>query len=242
LYFTTGLIAVGLFALLAAGGYLAAPNIFDWDAYDWPTGYLSQTYPGVGLPATDFMYTFSGDTQHLQLFHSPDINQIITGGLSPSEDSLFIAADFITNTEEIQLTISLPMDIYNVSFTVMDIDAPNGPNGIDKLRITGIDSLGVTRLPILTPADPSCVNISSNVISGLCFVNNNTNNGNVAVEFSSGVKMIYIVFGDAGLVQDLQSHGFALHDITFYTEAPPPTATPTPIPDYFLYLPTIVKN
>jgi hypothetical protein len=67
---------------------LSPPGIFDWEL-KLALGSLAQTYTGIGSPLTDFI-TFSGDTNRFDS-NSPGTNQIITGGITPPQDALFIA-------------------------------------------------------------------------------------------------------------------------------------------------------
>jgi hypothetical protein len=206
----------------------AAPSIFDWDAHAWTLGALSQMYSGVGDPATNFNFTFSGDTNRFET-GSPVTNQIVTGGLSPAENSLFIAVDYSNPAQVITLTVDLSTDVSNVSFLVFDVDAPvDLISGIDKITVSGSDSLNSVVIPTLTATNPSCVSVTGNVATGTCNATNTTSDGNVTVSFGSPVDKIILEIQEGSVSSDPVSHGIGLHDINFDPAAPTPTDTSTP--------------
>ncbi len=228
--FLISIFAGGLLFILAAGRNFIVPSVFDWDTHNWPTGSLSQTYTDIGVPGTDFTYTFTGDTDRLEDYHSPETNQIAIGGLDPAEDTLFVAVDFENLSEMVTLTIDFSIESAGVSFVMMDIDSPNEGVGIDRVQISGFDLQNFFVSPVLIATDPACINILGNLITGLCLVDNDLDNGNVMVSFNSGVKKIVIHYLDGSLAGNPLGHGTGLHDLSFDPVGPPPTATPSPTP------------
>ena len=216
---------VVLFLLVQAFPINAAPSIFDWDLNPWPTGNKIMSYPGIGSPPTDFTFTFTGDTSQFNL-SSPWTNQIITGGIIPAQNSLFVAVDFTSSSQSITLTVDLTLEANNVSFLIFDVDQPVA-DGVDKIVVSGVDVLGAVVLPTLTATDPSCVTVVGNVATGLCLVDNTKNQGNVSVSFNTGIKKIVIEFLEGFNAPDPGAHGVAIFDINFDPKLPPPTNTPT---------------
>jgi hypothetical protein len=167
------------------------------------------------------LYRFSSPSQEIQVNSNPTrraTNQIITGGISPAQNSLFFAADFSSNSQSITLTVNLSLVANNVSFLVMDVDHPV-PDGADKIVVTGSDVLGAIVLPTLTATNPTCVDVVGNVATGLCIVDNTLDNGNVSVSFNSGIDKIIIEFREGSSLSDPGGHGVAISDISF---DPPP--------------------
>ncbi|HJS28493.1 MAG TPA: hypothetical protein VJ768_02655, partial [Anaerolineales bacterium] len=163
-----GALLAGLFLALPAGPILAAPSTFDWDAHDWPSESLSETYSGIGSPATDLTFTFSGDTNRFTN-NSPDTNQTLTGGLSPAQDTLFSSFNFSSASQSITLTIDLSLPASGVSLVVFDIDRDTpASSGTEHVTISALDSQGSPVLPALTAADPACVSFTGNTANGLC--------------------------------------------------------------------------
>jgi hypothetical protein len=236
----------GVFVFISTGRNLAAPSVFDWDvpSNSWPAGSLMEIYPGIGSPATVFTFTFSGDTDLIENNRPQTQKDHVDGGIDPPEFSLFFSAGFNSNTQSITLTIELSAKSTGVSFLLLDVDSPiPGGLGIDQVAVSGLSPLGTVIFPILTAADPSCVSIVANVATGLCDVDNHTDNGNVLVTFIPEVKKIFIVFGEASPGSPLEAHGIALHDIHFDPEAPTPTPSPTgPTPTPVTPTPTPSEN
>ncbi|HJS29262.1 MAG TPA: hypothetical protein VJ768_06550 [Anaerolineales bacterium] len=214
---------------LITGRISAAPSVFDWDANSWPLGSLSEIYTGIGQPASVLTFTFSGDTDQFELFHSPQTNKVVTGGLNPHEDSLFISADFSAVTQSITLTLDLSIDSANVGFEIFDVDAPNVPEiGRDKVSVSGEDLLGGVVIPTLTALNPTCVDVSGNTATGLIPSDNSSDCGNVSVQFDENIQRVIVVFGDGEASGDPLGHGVGIHDIRFDPGGPtPPTETPT---------------
>jgi hypothetical protein len=266
------LVAGGAILLLTAQPSRADPSLFDWDVNNWPRGSLMEVYPGIGVPATVFTITFSGNTELIE-DGLPESTPNLTGGITPPEDSLFFSALFTSFTETITITFELSNVAFNTLFQVFDVDDPNSGNGVDRVAISAVDFQGQTVMPTLTAFNPACVEIIGNVATGECFVASDSPNGNVTVEFPGGIAEFTIAYTDAQLGANPDAHGIAVYDIYFEPGfpvptptitltpifSPTPTATQTPMPhptetltptptltpgplDEELYLPSILKQ
>lgn len=218
---------VGIFAfvylsLSLAIPVLSAPSTFDWDTITWSAGNTVQTFTGIGSPGTDFTFSSSGDTSQF-VNSSPEINQTVTGGTT--ENTLFIAVDFLNTSQSITLTTDIsPTSVTNVSFTIMDLDRantiPDPPNefdNVDEIEVLGYDYLGNPVFPTLEAANPACVSIVGNVATATCTdVDNTISDGNVTVTFTSAIRQVTINYREgAGAQADPTNHGIAIHDIDF---------------------------
>ena len=225
----TSLLLATIFLLSTSRQNLAAPSIFDWESNPWPLGSLSQNYSNIGNPATEFSFTFTGDTSRMAST-SPETNHSINGGLSPPQNSLFIAARFLSNTESITLTLDLSLPAGYVSFQLFDIDG-NGASVIDRVAIHGSDSQGQPVTPVLIANNPACVSVSGGVATGLCSVNDNQSDGNITANLGAGIKQIVLNFSNASASPAVVLQNMALHDINFDPMLPTPTSTAS-LPTY----------
>ncbi|MEL7488072.1 MAG: DUF11 domain-containing protein, partial [Pseudomonadota bacterium] len=148
-------------ALSCGGGALT----HDWDANAWPGGALSQSYTSGGEPLT---FQFSGDTaRFLPTFAGagiPVTSNVLTGGISPAEDSLLYVANYANTSEAITLDISIGaagVGVSELQFSIFDVDvnaAGAGAGFVDGLQISGSLN-GSFVAPVLT-------NGASNTVSG----------------------------------------------------------------------------
>lgn len=217
----TGVFTIVFLLLSLVIPVFSAPSVFDWDTISWSSSATSQTFTGIGSPATDFAFSASGDISQFTA-SSPEINQNITGGTS--ENTLFISVDFLNTTQSITFTTDIsPTSATGVSFIIMDIDRADdvivGPpyTNVEEVEVLGYDFLGNSVLPTLTATNPACVDIVDNVATGTCTDGNNgLDDGNVTVTFNSAIKQVTINFREGPDVQaDPTDHGIGIHDISF---------------------------
>jgi uncharacterized repeat protein (TIGR01451 family) len=190
-------------------------TVHDWDGVSWAAGTTSGSYAltaigtmnvGIGISGGSFLNnaTYGGQ--------SPTRQNVVTGGFSPAQFSIFEIADFTSQAGAITSTITLPTAVPGVQFRVFDIDYAAGQFA-DRLTVTG----GFNGAPVT----PTLTNGASNYVIGNSAYGDatsadNSANGNVVVTFSAPVDTITITYGSHGLAPaDPGQQGAAIHDITF---------------------------
>jgi len=187
---------VALALALVAGAGSARALVLDWDSAAWTPGSLNNSYDLNGDGINDI--TVAITSQNPGIFRNdptsgtmtPAINQTLTGGLSPVQNSLIIAADLHTNSN---LTVHLSFTgtqpgASNVSFSIFDIDLTADRDIIES--IYGIAPDGSLVAATVT-------NLGANVTtSGTGFSQrfsstvstpNNSSDGNITISFGSTV-------------------------------------------------------
>ncbi|MBT8132059.1 MAG: hypothetical protein KJO35_07310, partial [Gammaproteobacteria bacterium] len=144
--------------LLATTTAQATPEVLDWDSLTWTpegNGNLSETFTTGG---GDITVTFGGNTADLDQdggVISPAINSQNTGGLVPVENGLYVATDYVDNSNPmVSITIDFtgyPGGVGNFSFSVFDMDS--GGSFIDEMSVTAMTATG--------PINPTLVNTST---------------------------------------------------------------------------------
>jgi hypothetical protein len=214
--------------LVFLAGWVATAHavILNWDVVAWTPGSLSNSYDVTGDGVNDI--TVAAVAQNNGVWTNdptsgtlaPTINQTMTGGLSPVESSLLLAANLHTQSN---VTINLSFTgtqpgATNVSFTIFDIDVTTNSDIIDS--IYGVAPDGTHIAPTITNIG-SAVDWTgtglNQVLSGNVASPNNgagSSNGNATISFGS--TLIYDVFftfsntAGAPRFQDI-----ALGDISF---------------------------
>lgn len=218
-------IVFGLFLVFIVPVY-ASVSVFNWGVNSWanPPVTLVQAYPGIGSPATDFNFTFSGDTGEFLPVVSPQTNTTVTGGTSGP--TLFIGANYTSLTQAITLTIDLTTThAISVSFTLMDIDWGSEGNLVlyDEVVVTGSGTSIGAVTPILTATNPSVVTVAGNVATAAgTAVENHMPDGNVFVDFGSQpINQIVIVYRPGpGSSSNPDGGGIGLYNISFTPAMP----------------------
>lgn len=195
---------------------LICPNgntIFDWDTVSWPPGSISGTYAVANLGSISFAITnegtwlsdpFSGDQTPVR---QNDVNGGFTG-----QHSLFQLTDMANQSQEAITTITLPVAVDGVQFTIFDVD--HNPGGFaDQIIVSGSYN-GNPVIPTLTNGIANYV--IGNGAYGDAGSGDSQPNGNVVVTFSSPVDTITIVYSNHNLAPaDPAQQAIALHDMTF---------------------------
>lgn len=198
-------IAASSLALAIAGWTAPAQAlILDWDSVAWTAGSLNNSYDLNGDASNDITVTLT--TQNANVWTNdptsgdmtPAVNQTMTGGLSPVQNSLMLAANLHTNSNvTLQLSFTggpggLP-GANNVSFTIFDIDVTTNSDIIDS--IYGVAPDGTHIAATITNVG-SAVTLSgtglSQTLTGDAASPNNSSNGNATISFGS--TLIYDVF------------------------------------------------
>lgn len=188
--------------------------MLEWNTRSWAAGSLSNSYSLANIGTVNFAITSNGTWVCDSAFGgmSPSLGSENNGGYAGSRPSLNQYLDFATVNQTATTTITLPVAVPGVQFTVFDIDyAAN--DFADKLTVTGSNG-GNTVLPTLT-------NGTSNYVIGNTAIGNSgsagtSGAGNVVVTFAQPVDTITIVYGNANTApSDPDGQAISIYDITF---------------------------
>jgi len=190
-------------------------TVHDWDGVSWAAGTTSGNYALTAIGTMNVGIAISGGSFLNNATYggqSPTRQNVVTGGFSPAQFSIFEIADFTSQAGAITSTITLPTAVPGAQFRVFDIDYAAGQFA-DRLTVTGSFN-GASVMPTLTNG------ISNYVIGNSAYGDvtsaDNSANGNVVVTFSAPVDTITITYGSHGLAPaDPGQQGAAIHDITF---------------------------
>jgi len=217
------ILAVLFLALLGGSARPAQALVLDWDAVVWNDGSLINSYDVGGTAQNDITISITSQQANIWALdptsgsQAPVVNQTMTGGLSPVEDSLMLAANLKTQSDAtIQLSFfgTYP-GANNVSFTLFDIDVTTNSDIISSIYGVALDGTHIAA---------TITNVGSGVRltgSGLGYVlegntasANNTSNGNATLSFGSTIITdVFFTFSNTAGAPRYQDIGIS--DITF---------------------------
>ena len=220
---------IGAIALFAT--FLGAPAralVLDWDTATWAPGDLTNSYDLNGDAVNDI--TIQATSQQANIWatdptsgsQAPVNNQTLTGGLSPVQNSLMVAADLKTHSDatiHISFTggngaLNTP-GASNVSFTIFDIDITTNADIISN--IYGVTSNGTHVAATITNVGSAATLSGSGLtyqLDGNAAAANNTSNGNATISFGSTIITdIFFTFSNTAGAPRYQDIG--LSNITF---------------------------
>lgn len=190
-------------------------TIHDWDSISWPAGTISGSYALTAIGAMNFNIGISGGVFLNNATYgglSPSRQNVVTGGLSPAQFSIFEIVDMTSQSGTVTNTISLPTAVPGVQFRLFDIDYAAGQFA-DRVTVTGTFN-GAPVTQILTNGVSNYVIGNSAFGDGLSL--DNSANGNVVVTFNSPVDTIVIEYGNHSLAPvDPGQQAIAIDDFTF---------------------------
>jgi len=196
----------------------------DWDSVAWSDGTVNNSYDLTGDAVNDITVNitkrgngpvFTNDPTTGTL--TPTINQTLTGGLSPVQNSLMIAGNLFTNSDvtiQISFTGTQP-GAANVSFTIFDIDVTTNSDIINTIYGLAPDGTHVaaTITNIGSTINPSGSGLAQ-TLTGNTASADNSGNGNATISFGSAIitDVFFTFSNNAGAprYQDI-----ALGDISF---------------------------
>jgi uncharacterized repeat protein (TIGR01451 family) len=169
-------------------------------ANGWTSGSLAESYTALN-PVTssniDLDFLVSGDTGFLGAVGgntTPVSQNTYTGGISPAEHSIGVAADFNTTSQFVtmEMDVGTPdIGVEALQFTIFDVDLGGWT---DRIQVRGfLDGVAVS--PLLTPS-------AQNYISGNEAIGQNGNAnatsgaGNVTVTFNQPVDRVEWDYGN----------------------------------------------
>ena len=166
----------------------------------WTSGNLTESYTAldpVSASNINIGMTLSGDTGFLSTIGgtaAPVTQTTYTGGISPAENSVGVAADFNTTTQFVTMEMDIGtagVGVEAIQFTIFDVDLGGWT---DRIQFRGfLDGAAVT--PLLTP---SALNyVSGNEIIGQTGNAGQTSSaGNVTVTFNQPVDRVEWDYGN----------------------------------------------
>ena len=193
----------------------AGSTLHDWDSVSWSAGTTSGSYALTAVGTMNFNIAISGGSFLSNATYggqSPTRQNVVTGGLSPAQYSIFEIVDFTSQAGVVSSTISLPTAVPGAQFTLFDIDYASGQFA-DRVTVTGSFN-GTTVYPTLTNGVANYV--VGNSAYGDATSADGSANGNVVVTFAAPVDTITIEYGSHSLAPaNPGQQGMAIHDINF---------------------------
>ncbi|WP_223181534.1 proprotein convertase P-domain-containing protein [Sphingopyxis sp. LK2115] len=193
----------------------AGTTTLDWDAIGWSAGTTSASPAITAIGTASIGIAVNGGAFLSNATYggqSPTRQNVVTGGLSPAQFSIFQLVDFTSRSGSVATTISLPTAVPGAQFRLFDIDYAAGQFA-DRVTVTGSYN-GATVTPVLTNGTANYV--IGNSAYGDVVSTDTSGNGNVTVTFAAPVDTIIIDYGSHGLAPaNPGQQGMAIHDILF---------------------------
>jgi uncharacterized repeat protein (TIGR01451 family) len=193
----------------------AGTTTHDWDSISWSAGQTSGSYALANIGTMNFNIAISGGSFLNNATYggqSPTRQNVVTGGFSPAQYSIFELVDMTSQSGSVTSTITLPTAVPGAQFRLFDIDY-NATQFADRVTVTGSYN-GASVTPTLTNGVSNYV--IGNSAYGDVVAADTSANGNVVVTFSSPVDTITINYGNHSTAPtDPGQQAIAIHDIVF---------------------------
>ncbi|KTE38996.1 MULTISPECIES: proprotein convertase P-domain-containing protein [unclassified Sphingopyxis] len=193
----------------------AGTTTHDWDSISWSAGTTSGSYALANIGTMNFAIAISGGSFLNNATYggqSPTRQNVVTGGFSPAQYSIFELVDMTSQSGSVTSTITLPTAVPGAQFRLFDIDY-NANQFADRVTVTGSYN-GAAVTPTLTNGVSNYV--IGNSAYGDVVAADTSANGNVVVTFSSPVDTIVINYGNHSTAPtDPGQQAIAIHDIIF---------------------------
>jgi hypothetical protein len=200
--------------------------VVDWDTRTWTPGSLNNSYDLNGDAVNDVTIKITSQQNNIWVAdptsgtQTPTINQTLTGGLVPVQNSLMLAANLKTNSDvTVQISFTggpggLP-GANNVSFTIFDIDVTTNSDIISSIYGVAPDGthIAATITNVGSAATLSGTGLTQ-VLTGNAASANNTANGNATISFGSTlIYDVYFTFSNTAGAPRYQDIGIG--DVSF---------------------------
>lgn len=193
----------------------AGTTTLDWDSVTWSAGTTSSSYALTAIGSTGFNIAISGGAFLNNATYggqSPSRQNVVTGGLSPAQYSIFELVDFTSQAGTVTSTITLPTAVPGAQFRLFDVDYAAGQFA-DRVTVFGSFG-GASVAPVLTNGAANYV--IGNSAYGDVLSADASGDGTVTVTFAAPVDSITIEYGSHGLAPaNPGQQGVAIHDIVF---------------------------
>ncbi|MFN2623244.1 MAG: hypothetical protein ABR611_10395 [Chthoniobacterales bacterium] len=218
--------AAALFSLSAASP--ARALVLDWDTAAWAPGDLVNSYDLNGDAVNDITVQITSQQANIWATdptsgsQAPVDNQTLTGGLSPAQNSLMLAANLHTKSAcTVQISFSggngalNTPGATNVSFTLFDIDITTNADVISN--IYGVAADGTHVAPTITNVGSTVTLTGSGLLqelTGNAGSPNNSANGNATISFGATlITDVFFSFGNTAGAPRYQD--IAIGDVSF---------------------------
>lgn len=218
--------------LFLAGSRAAHAVVLDWDSVAWAPGALINSYDLNGDAVNDVTVKITSQNANIWQndptsgLQTPVVNQTLTGGLVPAQNSLMIAANLHTNSNStVQISFTGPNGFLanNVSFTLFDIDVTTNSDIISN--IYGVAANGTHVAATITNLGSAVTPGGSGLtytLTGNAVSPDNSGNGNATISFGTSISDVFFTFGNTAGAPRYQD--IAIGDVTF---TPVPEINPT---------------
>lgn len=190
-------------------------TIYDWDSVSWTAGTTSASPSLAAIGTASFNIAISGGSFLSNATYggqSPTRQNVVTGGISPAQYSIFQLVDFTSQSGIVTSTITLPTAVPGAQFRLLDVDY-NAAQFADRVTVTGTYN-GSTVYPVLTNGVANYV--IGNSAYGDVLSADTSADGTVVVTFNTPVDDITIEYGSHSLAPaNPGQQGMAIHDISF---------------------------
>jgi hypothetical protein len=218
-------ITVACLGFLLAGSPAAHALVLSWDSVAWAPGSQNNSYDLNGDSVNDITVsmtaannTFTNDPTTGMM--TPAINQTLTGGQSPVQNTLMLAGNLFTHSD---MTIHLSFTgtqnwAQNVAFSIFDIDVATNSDIISGIYGVAPDGthIAATITNIGSAITPSGAGLSQMLTGNVPSADSGpgSSNGNATISFGSTVITdVFFTFSNTAGAPRYQD--IALGDISF---------------------------
>jgi uncharacterized repeat protein (TIGR01451 family) len=191
-------------------------SLFDWDTIPgWTPGTVDNTYDFDNLGEIRFELDNDGVFLNNAAFggQSPNIEPVFSGGLATTEAALNMLANQANQTDDVEITMTLPRTLTGVQFSIFDVDFLSGQFA-DRIEVVGSNGGGAEFDAILTNGNVNFVT-GGNVAIGDGASASNEAFGNIVVTFTQAVDTIIVRYGNHTTAPvDPGQQAIGIHDIT----------------------------
>lgn len=212
-----------LLALLAGWTGTAHALVLDWDLVTWTPGSLINSYDLNGDAVNDFTARITSQQANIWAVdpatgtQTPAVNQSLTGGLSPVQNSLNLAANLKTQSDvTIQLSFTGALaGANNVSFSLFDIDVTTNSDIISGIYGVAYDGTHIAATITNLGSTVSLTGTGLNqVLTGNAASADNSSDGNATISFGSTIITdVFFTFSNTAGAPRFQNIGIG--DISF---------------------------
>jgi hypothetical protein len=215
-------------SLMLLGGWASSAHalVLDWGAIAWNDGNLTNSYDLNGDTINDVTVQLTSQqanvwtTDPVTGQQAPAVNQSVTGGLSPVENSLLLAANLKTQsnvTFHLIFTGAQP-GASNVSFTIFDIDVTTNSDIIDAIFGIALDGslVAATITNVGSSVDHTGTGFGQVLEGNTASPNSGpgSSNGNATISFGSTIITdVFFTFSNTAGAPRFQDIGIS--DISF---------------------------
>ena len=223
LHFRLALFAAASLVLVGGWARPAQAMVLDWDAAAWTPGSTNNSFDVNGDTINDISVVLTTQDQATWATdpatgtQTPVVNQSLTGGLSPAENSLNLSANLKTQSNvwvHISFTGGQP-GASDVSFTIFDIDITTNSDIIESIVGRTLDGTYIAATITNVGSGVTLTGTGfSQVLTGNVATANNSSNGNATISFGSAIITdVFFNFSNSSGTHLFQN--IAIGDITF---------------------------